>query len=47
MRSSATPNPSLVRTATGGAARPFQGQQLDCPLQGQAAPPASAAQLER
>jgi hypothetical protein len=36
-----TPNPSLERTATGYAAWPFRGQQVNCPLQGQAAPPAA------
>jgi hypothetical protein len=42
-----TPNPSRERTAAGYAAWPFWGQRLNCPLQGQAAPPAAAAQLER
>jgi catechol 2,3-dioxygenase-like lactoylglutathione lyase family enzyme len=37
-----TPNPSLERTATGYAAWAFQGQQLHCPFQAQAAPPAAA-----
>lgn len=37
-----TPNPSLERTATGYAAWPFHSQQINCPLQGQATPPAPA-----
>jgi hypothetical protein len=38
----ARPNPWLERTATGYAAWPFRGQQVNCPLQGQAAPPVAA-----
>ncbi len=41
-----TPNPSLERTATGGALGPRSGQ-CHHPLRGPSAPPAAASQLKR